>query len=195
MPRPSASADTAERILQVAEQLVQARGYNAFSYADIAQTLNLTKASLHYHFPTKADLGQRMIQRYRHYFSKALDEIDATCADVAEKLKRYIGLYLTVLRNDRMCLCGMLAAEVATLPKTMRAELKLFFDENEIWLSGILDAGRAALKCDFAGAARDAARHVIAALEGGMMLSRSYGDVARFEVSAERLLVELGIRA
>jgi TetR/AcrR family transcriptional repressor of nem operon len=52
VPRPSTSVDTAERILQVAEQLVQARGYNAFSYADIARTLNLTKASLHYHFPT-----------------------------------------------------------------------------------------------------------------------------------------------
>jgi TetR/AcrR family transcriptional repressor of nem operon len=135
-----------------------------------------------------------LIQRYRYYFNKALAEIDATCADVSEKLRRYVGLYAKVLRNDRMCLCGMLAAEVATLPKTMRNELKLFFDENEIWLSAILDAGRATLKCDFAGAARDAARYMIATLEGGMILSRSYGEAARFDASAERLLVELGIR-
>ena len=49
---------TSQRILDIAERLVQTRGYNGFSYADIAQALKVTKASLHYHYPAKADLGK-----------------------------------------------------------------------------------------------------------------------------------------
>ena len=52
-----AAADTADRILDSAERLVQVRGFNAFSYADVARELGITKASLHYHFAGKAELG------------------------------------------------------------------------------------------------------------------------------------------
>ncbi|MBV8574602.1 MAG: helix-turn-helix transcriptional regulator, partial [Acetobacteraceae bacterium] len=65
MATANSSSDTATRILDVAERLVQTRGFNAFSYADIAQALRVTKASLHYHFPTKGKLGERLIERYR----------------------------------------------------------------------------------------------------------------------------------
>ena len=57
--RQDAQTDTASEILDVAERLVQVRGFNGFSYADIAEALEVTKASLHYHFPTKGDLGKR----------------------------------------------------------------------------------------------------------------------------------------
>lgn len=191
MARLSPNADTAQRILDIAERLLQTRGYNAFSYADIAQSLHVTKASLHYHFPTKAELGRRLVQRYKQYFLRALAEIDQTSIDSTERLRRYIGLYLDVLRNDRMCLCGMLAAEYATLPKPMKAELKGFFDENERWLVEVLEEGRAARSLCFDGTARETALLVMSSLEGAMMLARSYDDVARFEASADRLLATL----
>ena len=90
--------DTAERILDVAERLVQTQGFNGFSYADISDELGVTKASLHYHFATKADLGSALITRYGSAFRRALDEIDASGADAREKLRRYAGLYADVLR-------------------------------------------------------------------------------------------------
>src|SRR5687768_13019152 len=111
MPKPPPSADTPQRILDVAERLVQTRGFNAFSYADIADALHVTKASLHYHFPTKADLGRQLIERYAAAFTQALADIDRASDDVAVKLRRYVNLYREVLRANRMCLCGMLAAE------------------------------------------------------------------------------------
>ena len=61
MPKPAAVSETSGRILDIAEQLVQTRGFNAFSYADIAVALHITKASLHYHFPSKAVLGERLV--------------------------------------------------------------------------------------------------------------------------------------
>jgi TetR/AcrR family transcriptional repressor of nem operon len=194
MPRKSTNANTSQRILDIAERLLQTRGYNAFSYADIAQSLHITKASLHYHFPTKAELGKRLIERYEQSFLQALADIDKAGADAAERLRQYIGLYLNVLRNDRMCLCGMLAAEYTTLPRPMKAELKHFFDENERWLIAVLEEGRAARALHFDGSAREMALLLISSLEGAMMLARSYDDVARFEATADRLLAALTAR-
>src|SRR5437868_8318912 len=102
---------TNERILDLAERLVQTRGYNGFSYADIAASLGVTKASLHYHFPAKAALGRQLIGRYERNFVRALEAIDAKVKSPREKLRRYAGIYADVLADDRMCLCGMLAAE------------------------------------------------------------------------------------
>src|SRR5450755_4498567 len=104
----------AKAVLDVAEQLAQMRGYNGFSYADIATQLGVTKASLHYHFPSKAELGRALVGRYRGVFGAELELIDRQSTDPREKLRKYVGLYESVLSNDRMCLCGMLAAEYTT---------------------------------------------------------------------------------
>jgi TetR/AcrR family transcriptional repressor of nem operon len=191
MPRRSVTPDTSQRILDTAERLVQTRGFNGFSYADVAAALKVTKASLHYHFPTKAELGHRLIARYETAFLKALAEIDRTASDARDKLRRYAKIYADVLRDDRMCLCGMLAAEYATLPKPMKDEMRHFFDENERWLSRVLEEGRTAGSLRFTGPALDVARAVVGSLEGAMMIARSYGEVARLETVADRLIAEL----
>src|SRR5690348_5536419 len=103
-------AGTASRILDAAERLVQVRGFNGFSYADIAAELGITKPALHYHFASKADLGEALINRYSARFGEALAAIDAGNAQAPAKLRHYAQLYLDVLSDQRMCLCGMLAA-------------------------------------------------------------------------------------
>jgi len=134
--------DAATAILDVAEQLAQTRGYNGFSYADIAAKLGVTKASLHYHFASKAELGRALISRYHAVFGAALDAIDQRPIPPPAKLQQYVQLYDGVIRNDRMCLCGMLAAEYTTLPAPMQEGLKTFFDLNERWLTSVLQQGR-----------------------------------------------------
>ena len=191
MARAAASADTSQRILDIAERLVQTRGFNGFSYADIAEALDVTKASLHYHFPSKADLGKRLIERYEEAFLAALKTIDATGAAARDKLKRYARIYADVLRDNRMCLCGMLASDYATLPKPMKEEVKHFFDENENWLAAVLEQGRKAGNLQFKGSALELARIIVGSLEGAMMLARSYGDASRFDAAAERLIGSL----
>ncbi len=184
--------DTPQRILDIAERLVQTRGFNGFSYADIAAAMKVTKASLHYHFPGKADLGKRLIQRYEANFLAALADIDAQSADAGEKLRRYAAIYGSVLQDDRMCLCGMLAAEFGTLPEAMRKEMRHYFDENERWLVGVLKQGRREKKLEFAGSPAQAAQALIGSLEGAMMIARSYQDPARFKAASDRVLAELG---
>jgi TetR/AcrR family transcriptional regulator, transcriptional repressor for nem operon len=180
--------DTATRILDSAENLVQVRGFNGFSYADVAAELAITKASLHYHFPGKAELGRALIARYRERFAAALAGIDSAGGTADAKLRAYADIYGAVLRGRRMCLCGMLAAEYLTLPEPMREAVIGFFDANETWLAGVLAQGRDAGELAFAGPARDAARLIVSTLEGAMLVARPYGDAERFELAAERLL-------
>jgi len=186
-----ANAGTSQRILDIAERLVQTRGFNGFSYADIASALSVTKASLHYHFPAKADLGQQLIERYERNFLAALETIDEESADAREKLRRYAAIYTGVLRNNRMCLCGMLAAEFATLPKSMREDMRHFFDANERWLTAVLQEGKRERSLKYSGSAAEVAQSLIGSLEGAMMIARSYGDTARFEAVCDRLLADL----
>jgi TetR/AcrR family transcriptional repressor of nem operon len=180
--------ETAQRILDAAERLVQARGFNAFSYADVASELGITKASLHYHFAGKAQLGRALIERYARRFLEALQRIEAQEPGAPATLAAYAELYEATLRRRRMCLCGMLAAEYQTLDRDSRAAVVEFFDANEAWLLRVLQAGREQGTLRFDGAATDTARMVIGALEGAMLVARPYGDADRFAAVARTLL-------
>jgi TetR/AcrR family transcriptional regulator, transcriptional repressor for nem operon len=184
-------SDTTSRILDVAERLVQLRGFNGFSYADVASELQITKASLHYHFPGKADLGRALIERYASRFTEALDAIDQRERDPISKLEAYAKIYADVLNERRMCLCGMLAAGYDTLPAPMQGAVIDFFDVNEAWLTRVLDDGVAEDELALSGSPREAAQAIVSGLEGAMLIARPYDDVKRFDTAASRLLASL----
>jgi TetR/AcrR family transcriptional repressor of nem operon len=185
------STDTATQILDVAERLVQIRGFNAFSYADVAEELGLTNAALHYHFPSKAELGEALINRYTIRFTGALAEIDESLSDPLRKLDAYAGLYAAVLRSQRMCLCGMLAADYETLSPGMQGAVADFFEGNERWLAEILKQGRDDGTLSFPGSPLEEARSIVSGLEGAMLIARSMGDTKRFKATASHLLTAL----
>jgi TetR/AcrR family transcriptional repressor of nem operon len=184
-------ADMPTQILDVAERLVQIRGFNGFSYADVASELDVTKAALHYHFASKSELGAALIARYAARFAEALAAVEIRGGDAPAKLDGYADLYLAVLRQKRMCLCGMLAAEYQTLPLRMRETVVRFFDENEAWLTRVLEQGREEGTLRYAGAPGDVAQMIVGGLEGAMLVARPFGDIARFKAAAGVLLASL----
>lgn len=182
---------TSERILDIAERLVQTRGFSNFSYADIAAEMGITTASLHYHFPGKAELGQALITRYSQRFSDSLQQIGRDEPNARAKLQAYAGLYADVLRGQRMCMCGILAAEYETLPKPMRAEVIRFFDANQKWLADLLTEGSSDQTLTYSGDVDDIAQNILSTLEGAMLVARPYGDLQRFDAAANQLLSSL----
>ena len=122
---PKQRSETAEQILDLAEMLIQTRGYSAFSYQDIADSLGIRKASIHYHFPSKADLGIAVVDRYVARFGAALVAIaeDPSQTSMA-MLDFYVEPYIGYAKSaDQVCLCGALAGEIlaaaagASLPR------------------------------------------------------------------------------
>jgi TetR/AcrR family transcriptional repressor of nem operon len=183
--------DTATRVLDVAEKLVQVRGFNGFSYADVAAELDITKAALHYHFASKAELGAALVDRYCARLSQNLAVIAAADPSAPARLRGYAALYRNMLRQERLCLCGMLAAEYQTLPEIMKSAVIRFFTLNEAWLEAVLTEGAAAGEIQLAGPAEKAAVALVAGLEGAMLVTRPFGDMARFEAVAGPLLAGL----
>jgi TetR/AcrR family transcriptional repressor of nem operon len=174
--RPKTENRTAERILDIAERLLQTRGFNNFSYADIAAELGITTASLHYHYPGKAELGQALITRYAQRFSQALNQIDQHQPNARAKLEAYATIYADVLKGNRMCMCGILAAEYQTLPQPMRTEVIRFFDDNQKWLTDLLKEGKTDRTLHFSGTVEDVAQNILSTLEGAMLVARPTGQ-------------------
>jgi len=179
---------TSDRILDIAERLVQMRGFNAFSYADVAKAVGIRKASLHYHFATKADLGLALVARYRQAFLDALRAIEADSENSMERLERYGDLYGSVLRKKRMCMCGMLATDAATLPRAMRESVAEFFAENVAWLARVLEQGKKRNELRFEGTAGSMASFFVSSLEGAMLVAHGSGSYENFDAAARHLL-------
>lgn len=181
-------SSTATKILDTAQELAQKRGFNAFSYADISNKVGIKKASIHYHFPTKTDLGIELINRYRNVFDGKLEEIDAGTTDAFEKLEKYIGLYKNTLLDDRMCLCGMLASDISTLPEEVQQFVEKFFDDNERWLAKVLDEGKSQKRLSFKGETDEQSQFLLSSIQGALLVSRATNSVEKFEKITNELL-------
>lgn len=185
----------ATHILDVAQQLIQTRGYNAFSYADIAAQVGIRTATIHYYFPTKADLGRDVVVRYRANLLAGLAQMDQSEASSADKLKGYISTCRKIIDNgNRLCLCVMLMADFETLPDEIRREVEGFDADNVAWLTRILSAGREEGMFRFAGPADVEAQFIFATVEGAELVARGSRNIARFEVATRQLLEELGVK-
>jgi TetR/AcrR family transcriptional repressor of nem operon len=187
----AARKPTADKVLDIAEALVQTRGYNAFSYADISRAVGIRKASLHHHYPTKADLGLALVSRYRAAFLGALQNIEEKSESTPKRLERYTQLYGSVLRKGRMCMCGMLAADVATLPRPMRESIADFFAENEDWLTRVLTDGKKRGEIQFDGTPASMASFFVSSLEGAMLVARGSGNLDPFDDVVRHLMTRI----
>lgn len=180
-----------EQILTSAQKLVQQRGFNGFSYADIANEVGIRKASVHHYFPSKTDLGVTLVAVYTEQLNAELVRISGSPLSAPEKLLAYIALYRYSLEADRMCLGGMLASEALTLDAAMLPSIKRFFARNTEWLAEVLAEGKAQQLFHFTGAAVDQARMLLAALQGALLIARSASDREAFEQTASALMASL----
>ena len=186
--------ETREAVLDVARELLQTRGLNAFSFRDVAALVRIKTASVHYHFPTKGDLCRALIAKQREDVEAALDRIDAEEDDPRRKLARYVSVFRATLEEgNRMCLCGMLAADFTTLEPAIVEDLRRSFEDHESWLKGVLAEGKKSGVLHFSGSPKDEARLLLSSLEGAMLIARTFEDLGRFETSALGLLARLGV--
>jgi len=165
--------DTAHKILDVAENYTQTRGFNDFSYRDIQQDLGIKTSSIHYYFATKQDLAVAMVARYIENYKIALKEVDASDANSIEKLEKLGDMFLMTAKKNKFCLCGMLMADIVAMPQAVVAYLTEFFDMSKIWISGVIRDGIKAGEIKETTNSEDAAAHYLASLEGGLLIART----------------------
>ncbi len=191
-----AEAAIADQILDAAQEMVQTRGYNGFSYADVSAEVGLRKASIHYHYPSKTDLCLALVARYRADADCKRAWIDGHAEGADHKLLLYAHVKRDMLRDGgRICLCGALTLDLLTLPETVHAAVRAYFVESETWLAGVLCEGRAAGALRFEGSAETQAQAFQSALAGAMLMARAHQDVDRYCAAAHQCLAQLGLNA
>lgn len=185
--------DTREEILNTAEELLQRRGYNAFSYQHIAVQLGIRNAAIHYHFPGKEDLGVALVKRYRQRFREWCEEI-AKVSDAWERLQAHFKTYVDFVEKEcRICPGGMLGTEFEAIPAPMQQEARLLMREIFEWLVETLERGRAQRSLHYAGDSRHKAVQIGAALQGSLQIARMAGH-ERFHQVLQQLGTELTLK-
>jgi TetR/AcrR family transcriptional repressor of nem operon len=166
-----------------ARKMVQARGYNSLSFRELGKEVGIKSASIHYHFPTKGDLGAALAKRYTEDGRVYLASLLEVSNDPGVWIKGYTDIFRTALVDDnRMCLCGIMAAEYDDLPDEVRVEVDGFTDVNVRWLSEVLAVSRPELGKD---EQLNQALAIYAAVEGAQLISRGRGDIAVYDNTIE----------
>lgn len=180
--------DTKTQLLDSAEHAVRARGYDGFSYADLAAEVGIRKASIHYHYPTKADLGLALIQRYREGIHTRFVDIAETGKNAGVKLKAYLKFYRDAMEDgDIVCLCVAFAISRDTLAEPILKELNQFHDANIKWLTGVYSEARDDTSIANVGEPAQEAAMTLALVEGGHLIARSAKDLKRFDAAVKHL--------
>jgi TetR/AcrR family transcriptional repressor of nem operon len=171
-----------EAILIAAREAAMARGYGGINFRDIAESVGIKAASINYHFPNKAALGEAVAKRYWEDIAADLDAISAEAKDPLDALRRYPSIFRASLaRDNRICLSSFMATEHDALPAAVLKEVQTFADVNVRWLSQQLIAAAVVAP----GEAEPRARAIYAAVAGAQMIARSRSDISVFDALIE----------
>ncbi len=166
-----------DQLEQIATQSVQHSGLSNLSFRTLADDAGIKSASVHYYFPNKGDLAASLIENYTQSFQAQLNQIDEHKRNLKSKLRAFVQIFEDVLENDRLCLCGMMAAEVNGLDEQSKALLKEYFLMAEQWLTLQLKQHKEELSSPLSN--NKLARVIMSGLEGAILLDRVDGGSER----------------
>ncbi len=174
-----------EKILTTAESLIQTMGYNAFSYKDIALVVRIKTSSIHYYYPAKEDLAVAVLEWQLGKLSQSLHELKANASlSLEQKLLRLVDVVLSVTLQDemKMCLGGMLASDVVSLPEKVKMKVRFFFNLLEQWIIEVLkDESNKNGSINKLHSIVDLPKYLLIQLEGGLLMSRLFDDFSYIE--------------
>ncbi|MDC9809373.1 MULTISPECIES: TetR/AcrR family transcriptional regulator [Rhizobium] len=175
-------ASTSDKILDIAQSLIVAGGYNGFSYADISAAIGIRKASIHHHFPTKAELVSVLVDRYRKQAEAGLQSLREQAASPADQLQFYVNYWHTCIRDasQPFCVCAMLASEMQMLPEEVASRVRAHFQSLAAWLTSVLQAGVEQGLFRLDKRPEERAQMLMASVHGAMLSARAFGDPGLF---------------
>jgi len=187
------ASTTADDILECAQTLVIAGGYNGFSYADIAKVVGIRNASIHHHFPSKSDLVRKLVIRYRTAAETGITELERHVSDPVAQLRAYTDFWKACITDAKapFCVCALLAGEIPVLPEDIVREVRAHFRTIAAWLASVLERGASRGSLRLMGKAQDEAELFMATVHGAMLSARAYGDPKIFGSITDPLLERL----
>jgi TetR/AcrR family transcriptional repressor of nem operon len=169
---------THQKLIDAARHLIQTRGYNGFSYADVAEQVQVRKASIHHHFPSKSDLAMAVVEESRALIVGQTRALAGGAFDPEEQLAMYTGYWERCIADASapFCVAGMLATELTTLPTELADLVRAHFRDLSNWLEIVLTKGAQSGLFDIQSSARVEAESFMSTVYGAMLTARAYGD-------------------
>jgi TetR/AcrR family transcriptional repressor of nem operon len=171
------ATDTREQIIEHAASLLMQRGYNGFSYRDIATRLGVKNAAVHYHFPSKADLALALVEQHNDMLHELTHHFMTHGGRALPQLEGLFAYTRKQFCNGR-CICptGALAVDFEELPEVVKSAIERFMINSARWLTRVLEVGRAQGEFHFQGESRQRAQLILAALQGARQIARIRGQ-------------------
>lgn len=167
--------------------LIRRRGFNGFSYRDLAALVGVKTSSIHYYFPTKEDLALEAVKQYSARIAEEMRGIDESLP-AAERARAYLKAWHVGFGSDQICLCNMLATETACLPQSIHEVLKDFYRQHEAWLTNLLEQAKAEGVCQLPVEADVFAKTIFGALQSGVVAARLFQGPERLDAACATLM-------
>jgi AcrR family transcriptional regulator len=185
----SRASDTRDRIVETARQLFFEQGYASTGIAQILKVSGANSGSLYHFFPSKEDLLAAVLERYKTMLEPSvLAPAFTRVSDPIERVFAVLDGYRRLLEATDFglgCPIGNLALEISNSHPQVR---KLVVENFEAWAAAISQQVAAASGRLPEGVDPDAlARHVLATMEGAVMLARAYRSFAPFDQAMHHL--------
>ncbi len=181
--------DNRSLLEDLALESVQRHGLKALSFRTLADEIGIKSSSVHYYFPEKSDLAEVLIARYRDELFSSLQAIELQSSSLKKKISAFITIFERVAKDDRLCLCGMLAAEVEHLSEHNKQLLASLFSDMEKWLTRTFELQRTSINSSLTSA--QLARASLSGLEGALLVDRAMGNHRRLKAQKEFILSQL----
>jgi len=188
--KKGAMVSTAEKIVDEARHLIMTRGYNGFSYADIAAAVGIRKASIHHHFAGKSDLAKAVVEQSRAVIHAQVEKLANIEPEAGEQLRAYATYWERCIADNSapFCVAGMLAAELPSLPGDLATSVKAHFADLTGWLEQVLALGARQGSVTLVRSPAEEADAFMSAIYGAMLSARAFGEPDRFVTITETLL-------
>ena len=163
---------TREKIIELGENLILTKGYNAFSYQDISTELGIKNAAIHYYFPTKEKLGTSIVKTNIQRFEEMIDNMHSRDFDEWQQLESFVKIYIKSQKEQKLCIIGSLGPDINTLNETTRVELVRMTELILTWLTDVLTKGKEKKLFAFNEEPQNKAAIILSGLVASLQLAR-----------------------
>ncbi|MEX0565563.1 TetR family transcriptional regulator [Raoultella ornithinolytica] len=187
----------ANEIISYTRQLLTSGGYQSFSFADISAQVNIRKASIHHHFPSKAELVKVVVTEYREEARAGMQAMSQQMNNPVAELQAYVDYWASCIRegSSPFCICAMLAVELPTLPAEVAGEVSGHFSDLTEWLTSLLRRGESEKRLRLPVSPADEASLLMATVHGAMLSARAFNDADIFRRIVQPLIDNIVLRA
>lgn len=175
--------ETRERILDIAEAGVLAKGFGATSIDEIIAEAGITKSGFFYHFRDKNELAKGLLARYNEQTERLFDDVFGRAAELTEDPLQRLLIGLNLLAEYMAALPGghpgCLVATMSYQDRLFDREVRSLVTETaERWNAYIRDMVDDILAVYAPREAIDAdrlARTICCSIDGGIVMSKALG--------------------